>query len=94
MIWGAVTSAGVGPFCFIKSKINAAIYQEILEYVMFPSADKLFGEADFLFQLNGQFNNTDEVKAAIKETCASIVPQQCHRLIASMPHLTDAGSCA
>ncbi len=29
MIWGAVTSAGVGPLCFIKSKINAAIYQEI-----------------------------------------------------------------
>ncbi len=30
MIWGAVTSAGVGPMCFIKSKVNAAIYQEIL----------------------------------------------------------------
>ncbi len=29
MIWGAVTSAGVGPLCFIKSKVNAAIYQEI-----------------------------------------------------------------
>ncbi len=24
----------------------------------------------------------------------SIVPQQSHRLIASMPHLTDAGACA
>ncbi len=24
----------------------------------------------------------------------SVVPQQCHRLIASMPHLTDAGVCA
>ncbi len=24
----------------------------------------------------------------------SIVPQQCHRLIPSMPHLTDAGVCA
>ncbi len=23
MIWGAVTSAGVGPLCFIKSKVNA-----------------------------------------------------------------------
>ncbi len=28
---GAVTSAGVGPLCFIKSRVNAAIYQEILE---------------------------------------------------------------
>ncbi len=24
----------------------------------------------------------------------SLVPQQCHRLITSMPHLTDAGICA
>ncbi|KAI2655007.1 Transposable element Tcb1 transposase [Labeo rohita] len=41
MIWGAVTSAGVGPLCFIKCKVNAAIYQEILEHFMLPSADKL-----------------------------------------------------
>ncbi len=50
MIWGAMTSAGVAPLCFIKSKINAAIYQEILEYFMLPSADKLFGDADFILQ--------------------------------------------
>ncbi len=31
MIWGAVTSAVVGPLCFIKCKVNAAVYQEILE---------------------------------------------------------------
>ncbi len=43
-----VTSAGVGPLCFIKSKVNAAVYQEILEHFMLPSADKLYG--DFLFQ--------------------------------------------
>ncbi len=35
MIWGAVTSAGVGPLCFIKSKVNAAVYQEILEHFIF-----------------------------------------------------------
>ncbi len=46
MIWGAVTSAGVGPLCFIKSKVNAAVYQEILEHFMLPSADKLYGDAD------------------------------------------------
>ncbi len=50
MIWGAVTSAGVGPLCFIKSKVNAAVYKEILEHFMLPSADKLYGDADFLFQ--------------------------------------------
>ncbi len=50
MIWGAVTSAGVGPLCFIKSKVYATIYQEILEHFMLPSADKLYGDADLLFQ--------------------------------------------
>ncbi len=48
MIWGAVTSAGVGPLCFVKSKVNSAVYQEILEHFMLPSADKLYGDADFL----------------------------------------------
>ncbi len=36
--------------CFIKSTVNAAIYQEILEPFMVPSADKLYGDADFIFQ--------------------------------------------
>ena len=35
-------------------------------------------------------NNTDGLKASIKETWASIMPQQCHRLIATMPRHTDA----
>ncbi len=49
-IQAAVTSAGVGPLCFIKSKVNSAVYQEILEHFMLTSADKLYGDADFLFQ--------------------------------------------
>ncbi len=46
MIW----AAGVGPLCFLKSTVNAAIYQDILEHFMLPSADKLYGDADFIFQ--------------------------------------------
>ncbi|KAI2661362.1 Transposable element Tcb1 transposase [Labeo rohita] len=49
MIWGIVTSPGVG-LCFIESKVNAAVYQEILEHFMLPSPDKLYRDADFLFQ--------------------------------------------
>ncbi len=45
-----MSSAGVGPLCFLKSTVNAAIYQEILEHFMLPSADKLYGDADFIFQ--------------------------------------------
>ncbi len=50
MIWAAMSSAGVGPLCFLKYTVNAAIYQEILEHFMLPSADKLYGDADFIFQ--------------------------------------------
>ncbi len=134
MIWAAMSSAGVGPLCFLKSTVNAAIYQEILEHFMLPSADKLYGDADFIFQqdlapahtakgtkswfndhgvtvldwpanspdlnpienLSGivkrdtRPNNADELKATVKETWASIPPQQCHKLITSMPRWIEA----
>ncbi len=50
MIWAAMSSAGVGPLCFLKSTVNAAINQGIFEHFMLPSADKLYGDADFIFQ--------------------------------------------
>ncbi len=136
MIWAAMSSAGAGTLCFLKSTVNAAIYQEILEHFMLPS-EKLYGDADFIFQqdlapvhtvkgtkswfndhgvtvldlpanlpdLNPienlwaivkrkirdtRPNNADDLKAAIKATWASITPEQCHRLIASMPRRIDA----
>ncbi len=106
---------------------------------MLPSADKLYGDADFIFQqdlapahtakgtkswfndhgvtvldwpanspdLNPienlgvshlvkrkmrdtRPNNADDLKAAIKATWASIPPQQCHKLITSMPRRIEA----
>ncbi len=50
MIWAAMSSAGVGPLCFLKSAVNATIYQEILEHFRLPSTDKLYGDADLIFQ--------------------------------------------
>ncbi len=50
MIWGAMSSAGVGPLCFLKTKVAAPVYLEILEHFMLPSADQLFKDADFIFQ--------------------------------------------
>ena len=50
MIWGAMSSVGVGPLCFLKTKVTAPVYQEILEHFMLPSADQLFEDADFIFQ--------------------------------------------
>ncbi len=104
---------------------------------MLPSADKLYGDADFIFQqdlapahtakgtkagsmtmvllcLIGQQNSTwpepienlsgivkrkmrdtrpnnaDDLKATVKEIWASIPPQQCHKLITSMPRRIEA----
>ncbi len=50
MIWGAMSSAGVGPLCFLKTNITAPVYQDILKHFMLPSADQLFKDADFIFQ--------------------------------------------
>ncbi len=50
MIWGAMSSAGVGPLCFLKTNVTAPVYQYILEHFMLPSADQLFNDADFIFQ--------------------------------------------
>ncbi len=110
---------------------------ENLEHFMLPSADKLYGDADFIFQqdlapahtakgskswfndhgvtvldwpanspdLNPienlwgivkrkmrdtRPNNADDLKAAIKATWASTPPQQCHKLITSMPRRIEA----
>ncbi len=49
MIWGVMSSAGVGPLCFLTN-VTAPVYQEILEHFMLPSADQLFKDADFIFQ--------------------------------------------
>ncbi len=49
MIWGALSSAGVGPLCFLKTNVTAPVYQENLEHFMLPSADQLFKDADFIF---------------------------------------------
>ncbi len=131
MIWGVMSSAGVGPLCFLKTNVTAPIYQYVLEHFLLPSADQHFKGADLIFQQdlapahkstkswlndhgvgvldwpanspdlknpienlwgivkrkirNKRPNSADELKATVKETWASIPPQQCHKLITSMP---------
>ncbi len=128
MIWGAMSFAGVGPLCFLKTNVTAPVYQDILEHFMLSSADQIFKDADFIFQQdlapahtaertktwlndhgvgvldwpanspdlnpienlwgivkrkmrNKRPKNADELKTTVKETWASIPPQQCHKLI-------------
>ncbi len=60
MVWAAMSSAGAGPLCFLKSTVKAAIYQDILEHFMLPSADKLYGDAYFIFQQDLASAHTDK----------------------------------
>ncbi len=50
MSWGAISSAGGGPLCFLKTNVTAPVYQEISDHFMLPSADELFKDADLIFQ--------------------------------------------
>ncbi len=128
MIWAAMSSAGVGPLCFLKYTVNAVIYQEILKHFMLPSADKLYGDADCTLpklpnagskvhgvtvldspaispDLNpnresmGYCQEEDErhqtqqcrwPEGRYQSNLGFITPEQCHRLIASMPCHIDA----
>ncbi len=49
MVWGAMSSAGVGLLCFLKSKVNTAVYQEVLEHFMHPAADQTLWRCRFHF---------------------------------------------
>ncbi len=60
MIWGAMSSACVGPLYFLKTNVTALVYQEILEHFMLPSADQLFKDADFIFQQDLAPAHTDK----------------------------------
>ncbi len=137
MIWVAMSSAGVGPLCFLKTNVTTPVYQDILEHFMLPSADQLFKDADFIFQQdlapaytakstkswlnvhgvgvlgwpanppdlnpienlwhivkrkmrNKRPKNADELKSTVKETWASIPPEQCHKLMTFVPRRIEA----
>lgn len=55
MVWRAMSSAGVGPLSFIKSTVNAPVYQEILQHFKLPASDELFGDDYSIF-----YNNTHQ----------------------------------
>lgn len=49
MIWDPMLSAGIGKL-FLKSKVTATVYQNVLENFLFASAEDLYGDTDFIFQ--------------------------------------------
>ncbi len=87
MIWGAMSSAVVGPLCFLKTNITAPIYQEILEHFMLPSADQLFKDADFIFQQDLAPAHT------AKNTKSWLNDQLASKLTRPEPHREYMGYC-
>ncbi|KAL1268714.1 hypothetical protein QQF64_034077, partial [Cirrhinus molitorella] len=80
MVWGAMSSAGVGPLCFLRSKVNAAVYQEVLEHFMLPAADQLYGDADFIFQQDlAPAHSAKAISTWFKDHDAICQTQQCRR---------------
>ncbi len=55
--FGPPWATGVGPLCFLNSTVN---YQDILEHFLLPSADKLYGDSDFIFQQDLAPAHTDK----------------------------------
>ena len=49
MVWGAMSAAGCGPLCFIKGRVKAVTYQEILEHFMLASADIIIIIIHFIY---------------------------------------------
>ncbi len=137
MIWAAMSSAGVGPLCFLSPQSTQPSTRKFLEHFHasfcwqalwrcwfhFPAGlgtcphcqryqklvqwpwyycawlasnspdlnpiENLWGIVKRKMR-DTRPNNADELKATVKETWASIPPQQCHKLITSMPRRIEA----
>ena len=52
MVWGCMSSRGVGSLCFLspKTTVNTEVYIDLLDAYLLPSVDKLFADDDFVFQ--------------------------------------------
>ncbi len=81
----------------VFSEVNAAIYQEILEHFMLPSADKLYRDADFIFQQNlAPAHTAKGTKSWFNDQFNAVV--QCCAWLASKlawpePHRESMGYC-
>lgn len=58
MIWGCMSSKGVGKYEFIDGTVNAEKYQDILSRNLIPIAEEYFEKESFIFQQDGASSHT------------------------------------
>ncbi len=93
MIWGAMSSAGVGPLCFLKTNVTAPVYQEILKPFMLPSADQLFKDADFIFQQDlAPVHTAKSTKSWLNDHGVGVLDWS-SKLTRPEPHIQSMGYC-
>lgn len=61
MIWGCMSSKGVGHYEFIDGTVNAEKYQQILSRSLISTAQECFGNDNFIFQQDGAPCHTAKV---------------------------------
>ncbi len=72
-----MSSAGVGPLCFLKTNVTALVYQDLLEHFMLSSAEQLFKDADFIFQQDlTPAHTAKSTKSWLKENLWGIVKRK------------------
>lgn len=64
MVWGAFAAHGVGMLHRIHGIMDRFVYLDLLENVMLPSADMLFGRENYIFQ---QDNDPKHTAIIVKE---------------------------
>ncbi len=93
MIWAAMSSVGVGPLCFLKSTVNVAIYQEMFDHFMLPSADKLLWRCWFHFPAGlGTYPHCQRYQKLVQWSwcyCAGLAS----KLTRPEPHRESMGYC-
>ncbi len=84
MIWGAMSSADIGPLCFLKTNVTSSVYKEIMEHFMFPSASQFFKDADLIFQQDlAPVHTAKSTKSWLNDHHGGLTGQQTHQTLTS-----------
>lgn len=69
MVWGCLCANGVGNLCQIYGNMNSSMYENILSSQMIPSAQKLFGNNQWIFQHdNSRVHTANIIKKFIENS--------------------------